>query len=163
MRHNRQTSGNSALKAAIIVYFAFCFAPGLLHGEESAAAPAPAPVATEPAAPSDRTAPDPSLIRVTSSVESKYASAMLRQVAHLFSAGFVRRDADGIARQIDVLPADQKQLWQFTAVYKGVHYALQIRARLDDFGQLDLDFYVPDAIAKPVRSAVDEFLNKHGG
>ena len=110
----------------------------------------------------DRTTPDPSLVRVTSSVESKYANAMLRQVAKLFSAGFSRREAESIAHQIDALPADQKQLWEFQVVYKGVGYSLQIRARVDDFGMLDLDFYVPAAIAKPVRSAVDDFLNKHG-
>ncbi len=106
--------------------------------------------------------PDPTLVRVTSSVESKYAAAMLRQVGRLFSTGFARREAEGVAHQIDALPADQKQLWQFTAIYKGVDYPLQIQARVDDFGMLDLDFYVPAPLAKPVRSAVDDFLNKHG-
>jgi hypothetical protein len=122
-----------------------------------------APTATAaPVAVPEHGAPDPALVRVTSSVESKYANAMLRQVAKLFSGGFVRREAESIAHQIDALPADQKQLWQFLAVYKGVGYLLQIRARVDDFGMLDLDFYVPEAISKPVRSAVDDYLNKHG-
>ncbi|HXN10018.1 MAG TPA: hypothetical protein VN859_02175 [Steroidobacteraceae bacterium] len=119
--------------------------------------------AEAPVAPvTDPSRPDPALVRVTSSVESKYAAAMLRQVARLFSSGFARREADGIAHQIDALPSDRKQLWQFATVYKGVSYPLQIQARVDDFGMLDLDFYVPEPLAKSVRSAVDDFLNKHG-
>jgi hypothetical protein len=129
---------------------------------DSPASPDAMPDAVDRATP-DPTRPDPLLVRVTSSLESKYAAAMLRQVARLFSAGFARRDAEMVAHQIDVLPADQKQLWQFAPLYKGVSYRLQIRARVDDFGMLDLDFYVPEPLSKPVRSAVDDFLNKHGG
>ena len=147
---------------AIIALSMLCTGSGLVLGQNAAEAPVPSPTAAGSNTRVDSNAPDLSLVRVTSSVESKYATAMLRQVAKLFSSGFVRRDADSIAHQIDALPADQKQLWQFTALYRGVSYRLQIRARVDDFGQLDLDFYVPDAIAKPVRSAVDDYLNKHG-
>jgi hypothetical protein len=127
---------------------------------QTAAGPSSSVPADNPAAAPSR--PDPALVRVTSSVESKYAAAMLRQVARLFSTGFARREAESVAHQIDALPADQKQFWQFAAIYKGMDYPLQIQARVDDFGMLDLDFYVPAALAKPVRSAVDDFLNKHG-
>jgi len=138
----------------------------LLLGSTSGAS-AQAPAAPSAGASADNaisvpSRPDPALVRVTSSVESKYAAAMLRQVARLFSTGFARREAESVAHQIDALPADQKQLWQFAAIYKGVDYPLQIQARVDDFGMLDLDFYVPAPLAKPVRSAVDDFLNKHG-
>jgi hypothetical protein len=174
MQYRRLTSANFGQSAAIAwlaclgwgwqtIRAADLPAPDATLTAPAATAPsATAPSAAAQAGAADPSRPDPLLVRVTSSVESKYASAMLRQVAKLFSAGFVRREADGIAHQIDVMPADQKQLWQFATVYKGVHYPLQIRARVDDFGMLDLDFFVPDALAKPVRSAVDDFLNKHG-
>ncbi len=152
----------ATLDSATMAFATMAFATGafaLLGSGLARAEPAPA---APPILAPDRTTPDPSLVRVTSSVESKYAGAMLRQVAKLFSAGFTRRESESMAHQIDALPADQKQLWEFQAVYKGVGYALQIRARVDDFGMLDLDFYVPAAIVKPVRSAVDDYLNKHG-
>lgn len=163
MRDLLRTSAKLAITASILL----CYLPASCRdvwADEPQAASVPdaaAPAGT--AATPDRTAPDPSLVRITSSIESKFAAAMLRQVARLFSSGFTRRDSEAIAHQIDALPADQKQLWQFTTVYKGVQYPLQIRARVDDFGMLDLDFYVPAAIAKPVRNAVDDYLNKHGG
>jgi hypothetical protein len=168
MIYNQRSSSKVAQTLAIIAFLAGFWGPRLAWAQEPAGAPAPeaaadaAPSGAVDHASADPSRPDPLLVRVTSSVESKYAAAMLRQVAKLFSSGFGRREADSIAHQIDVLPADQKQLWQYATVYKGVSYPLQIRARVDDFGMLDLDFYVPNPLAKPVRSAVDDFLNKHG-
>jgi len=101
-------------------------------------------------------------VRVTSSFDVKYAAAVLRQVAKLMHAGFVRRDAERVAREIDQLPADQSRRWDFLATYKRVEYPLQIRARLDDFGMLDLDFFCAPAVAGAVRSAVDGYLNSRG-
>jgi hypothetical protein len=105
--------------------------------------------------------PAPALIRITSSFDVKYAGAVLRQVAKLMHAGFVRRDAEQVARDIDALPADQSRQWEFVAEYKHVGYPLQIRARLDDFGMLYLDFFCAPAVAERVRSAVDGYLNSH--
>jgi hypothetical protein len=39
---------------------------------------------------------------------------------------------------------------------------LQIRARLDDFGMLDLDFFCAPPVAGAVRGAVDGYLNSRG-
>jgi hypothetical protein len=61
-----------------------------------------------------------------------------------------------------MLPADRSQLWQFQALYKGVTVPLQVRARLDDFGMLDLDFFTTPALAAPLRAAVDNYLNARG-
>lgn len=119
-------------------------------------------VADEPASPASSASGDGELVRITSSFESSHAGAVLRQVARIFSAGFVRRDADALARQIDVLPADQIQRWEFKALYKGVSVPLQIRARLDDFGMLDLDFFTAAVVAPQVRTAVDTYLNARG-
>jgi hypothetical protein len=106
-------------------------------------------------------APAEAVVRITSSFDVKYAGAVLRQVAKLMHSGFVRRDAEQVARDIDVLPADQSRQWEFVAVYKHTGYPLQIRARLDDFGMLDLDFFCAPAVAGPVRGAVDGYLNSH--
>jgi hypothetical protein len=102
------------------------------------------------------------LVRVTSSFELKHAPAVLRQVARLFSKGFVRADADALAKNIDALRADQPQEWQYSVVYQGVGYPLRVRARLDDLGMLDLDFSTAAALAPAVRSAVDGYLNARG-
>jgi hypothetical protein len=161
MAYNWRSSANFWIKGGIIAFSILYWSPSPVLGQDAAGAPAPDSAAAGPAKGADSSMPDPSLVRVTCSIESKYANAMLRQVARLFGSGFARHDADGIAHQIDALPADQKQLWQFATLYKGVSYRLQIRARVDDFGTVDLDFYVPAAIAKPVRSAVDDYLNKH--
>jgi hypothetical protein len=108
-------------------------------------------------------ADEPALVRVTSSFEIKYASAVLRQVARLFGAGFVRADADALAHNIDALKADQPQEWQYTVTYQKVSgYPLRVRARLDDLGMLDLDFSTTAALAPAVRNAVDGYLNAHG-
>jgi hypothetical protein len=87
---------------------------------------------------------------------------VLKQVAKLFSAGFVRKDAERVAAQIDGQAAEQSRVWEFTAVRKGKSYALRVRARPDEFGDLDLDFFSPPEISAAVRSAVDHYLNGRG-
>ncbi|MGC2412248.1 MAG: hypothetical protein WA459_06095 [Stellaceae bacterium] len=122
--------------------------------------PDPAAVPAAPAVPAP--APVPALVRVSSSFEAKHASAVLRQVAKLFDAGFVRRDAERVAAEIDALPAEQSRIWNFSAVQKGRSYVLRVRARLDEFGDVDLDFFSAPEIAPAVRSAVDHYLNARG-
>ena len=58
----------------------------------------------------------------------KYASAVLRQVAKLMRGGFVRKDAEAVARSIHVLPADQSRHWDFSVTYKRQNYPLDSRA-----------------------------------
>lgn len=129
---------------------------------EEAPGPTPDPAAV-PAAPAvPAPAPVPALVRVSSSFEAKHASAVLRQVAKLFDAGFVRRDAERVAAEIDALPAEQSRVWNFSAVQKGRSYVLRVRARLDEFGDVDLDFFSAPEIAPAVRSAVDHYLNARG-
>ena len=105
---------------------------------------------------------EPALVRVTSSFEVNHAGAVLRQVARLFSAGFVRRDAEQVAHLIDALAAEQSRAWDFSGVREGVAYPLRVRARIDAFGTLDLDFFAPPAVAGSVRAAVDGYLNARG-
>jgi hypothetical protein len=107
-------------------------------------------------------APAPALVRVSSSFDAKHAAAVLRQVGKLFGAGFVRKDAEQVAAEIDALPAEQSRVWEFNAVQKGKAYALRVRARLDEFGDVDLDFFSAPEIASAVRSAVDRYLNARG-
>jgi hypothetical protein len=102
------------------------------------------------------------LVRVTSSFEVGHASAVLKQVAKLFSAGFVRKDAEQLAKLIDALSAEQSRSWEFNGLRKGVSYPLRVRARIDEFGQLDLDFFTAPALAVSVRGAVDGYLNARG-
>jgi hypothetical protein len=133
-----------------------------------AAEEAPAPATSAPAVAAPVAAPNaapvtaPGLVRVSSSFEAKHAAAVLRQVAKLFGAGFVRKDAERIAAEIDVLPAEQSRVWEFSAVQKGRTYALRVRARLDEFGDVDLDFFSAPEIASAVRGAVDRYLNARG-
>jgi hypothetical protein len=101
-------------------------------------------------------------VRVSSSFEIKHAGSVLKQVAKLFSAGFVRKDAERVAAEIDAQPAEQSRSWDFTAERKGKSYLLRVRARPDEFGDLDLDFFSPPEIAAAVRSAVDHYLNGRG-
>jgi hypothetical protein len=144
--------------AVLCLALAGAAALGLARASEPAAA-----AATEPALPAESAGvPDPALTRITSSFDVTHAAAVLRQVAKLFHTGFVRRDADGVAKQIDVLPAEQSRLWSFSVIYKNGNYPLQIRATLDDFGMLDLDFFSAPAVAGAVRSAVDGYLNARG-
>lgn len=145
---------------------------GLMSGRFAAAADsaaaadavaAPDPAAVPAAAvPTPTPAAVPALVRVSSSFEAKHASAVLRQVAKLFSAGFVRSDAERVATEIDALPAEQSRVWDFSAVHKGSSYALRVRARLDEFGDVDLDFFSAPEMAAAVRSAVDRYLNARG-
>jgi hypothetical protein len=104
----------------------------------------------------------PALVRVSSSFEVKHAAAVLRQVAKLYSAGFVRKDAERLASEIDALPVEVSRVWDFSALHKGVSYALRVRARLDEFGNVDLDFFSAPEMAGAVRSAVDRYLNARG-
>jgi hypothetical protein len=99
---------------------------------------------------------------VTSSFEVTYAAAVLRQVAKLFSGGFVRKDAEQVAHMIDALAAEQSRTWEFQGMRKGVTYPLRVRARIDEFGMLDLDFFTVSAMAPSVRGAVDGYLNARG-
>jgi hypothetical protein len=110
----------------------------------------------------DAVASEPALVRITSSFDAKHAQAVLRQVAKLMHAGFVRHDAERVAHDIEALPADQIRRWEFLATYKHQSYPLQIRARLDDFGMLDLDFFCAPPVAGAVRGAVDGYLNSRG-
>jgi len=59
---------------------------------------------------------------------------VLKQVAKLFSAGFVRKDAEQLAKLIDALSAEQSRSWEFNGLRKGVSYPLRVRARIDEFG-----------------------------
>jgi hypothetical protein len=108
------------------------------------------------------TGSSPDLVRVTSSFEVTHAGAVLRQVAKLFSGGFARRDAEQVARTIDALAAEQSYSWDFAGIRKGVSYPLRVRARIDEFGTLDLDLFAPPALAASVREAVDGYLNARG-
>lgn len=132
-------------------------APATGAAQGSAAAPA-ASAASIPVAP----VPSAAEIRITSSFDVRYARAVLRQVAKLMHAGFVRRDAEQVAHEIDALPPEQSHQWDFHIIYKHIGYPLRIRARLDDFGMLDLDFFCPNPVAGAVRGAVDGYLNSHG-
>src|ERR1700733_8663236 len=78
------------------------------------------------AAPASAAAPEPALVRITSSFDAKHAHAVLRQVAKLMHAGFVRHDAEQVAHDIESLPADQSRRWEFLATYKRQSYPLQI-------------------------------------
>jgi hypothetical protein len=102
------------------------------------------------------------LERVSSRFEVRHADGALRQVSRLFSSGFVRRDADLLAKEIQALPADQTRLWVFNASYKGVIYPLQVRARLDQSGTLELDFFSQPPLAAQVREALDHYRKAHG-
>jgi hypothetical protein len=101
-------------------------------------------------------------VRVTTSFDAKYASAVLHQVAHLFSAGFGHGEADSVGRDIDGLKADQPRVWQFNVQYQGRAQTLEIRALMDDLGMVDLDFAANPDAAPAVRAAVDSYLNGRG-
>ena len=98
-------------------------------------------------------------VRVTTSFDVKYASAVLHQVTHLFTAGFGRAEADSVVRDIDALKPDQPKAWQFSVQYQGKSEPLEIRALMDDLGMIDLDFATSSDAAPAVRAAVDSYLN----
>ncbi|HXR20456.1 MAG TPA: hypothetical protein VN757_11040 [Steroidobacteraceae bacterium] len=137
-------------------------APSSLPDNAAAVGTAAADAAAADSGQVSAAAPDTTLVRITSSFDVKYASAVLRQVAKLMRGGFVRKDAEAVARSIHLLPADQSRHWDFSVTYKRQSYPLQIRARLDDFGMLDLDFYCAPSVAGAVRGAVDGYLNSRG-
>ena len=58
-------------------------------------------------------------VRVTTTFDVKYASAVLRQVAKLFATGFDRSAADRVSQDIDALKPDKPRVWQFTVQYQG--------------------------------------------
>ena len=97
--------------------------------------------------------------RVTTSFDVKLAGAVLGKVTHLFSAGFGQAESSHVAQDINALRPDRPKVWQFKVQYQGKSESLDIRALLDDLGQLDLDFATSPDAAHAVRSAVDGYLN----
>lgn len=157
-----RTRGYRRLISAIAVATAVGLISGSSLAQQAAAEPIPPAESSPPAPPAAPAAPAvPSLVRITSSFEVKHAGAVLKKVAKLFRAGFIRKDAEQVATDINQLPAEQSRRWGFTVLYKGTTYPLQIRARLDDFGMLDLDFFCAASAAGAVREAVDGYLNSH--
>src|SRR5882672_2906274 len=98
-------------------------------------------------------------VRVTTSFDARFSSAVLHQVARLFTAGFGRTEADRVSQEIDGLKADQARVWQFQVQYQGTPGSLEIRALMDDLGMIDLDFTASPEAAPAVRAAVDTYLN----
>ena len=82
-------------------------------------------------------------VRVTTSFDARFSPAVLRQVAHLFTVGFGRSEAERVSQEIDSLKADQPRVWQFQVQYQGKAESLEIRALMDDPGMIDLDFTSP--------------------
>jgi len=101
-------------------------------------------------------------VRVTTSFDVKYASAVLHQVSRLFNAGFGAAEASRVDQDIAALKADQPKSWQFKVQYKGRPESLEIRALLDDLGMIDLDFSASPDAAPALRAAVDNYLNSRG-
>jgi hypothetical protein len=174
-RYRRRNSGNVAVLSAILALTAWAWSTGAQETGGPVAEPIPAPQPRPPAQaipppevrppaeliPPAQALEGSGLVRVTSSFELKHAAALLKKVAKLFHAGFVRQDAEALAKDIDALPAETSRRWEFTVIYKRNSYPLQIRARLDEFGMLDLDFFCAPAAAAAVRGAVDGYLNSH--
>ena len=102
------------------------------------------------------------LVRVTTSFDVKYASAVLHQVSHLFTAGFGAAEVNHVDQDIAALKPDQPKAWQFSVQYKGMTEPLEIRALMDDLGMIDLDFSASPDAAPALRAAVDAYLNSHG-
>ncbi len=98
-------------------------------------------------------------VRVTTSFDARFSSAVLHQVARLFAGGFGRSEADRVSQEIDGLKADQPRVWQFEVQYQGRTESLAIRALMDDLGMIDLDFTASPDAAPAVRAAVDTYLN----
>ena len=102
-------------------------------------------------------------VRVTTSFDVKYASAVLRQVTKVFSGGFGPAEASRVDQDINGLKPDVPKVWQFAVQYKGKPQQLEIRALMDDLGMIDLDFATSAEAAPAVRAAVDGYLNGKGG
>ena len=101
-------------------------------------------------------------VRVTTSFDVKYASAVLHQVSRLYSAGFGAAEVSQVDHDIAALKPDQPKTWQFGVQYKGKPQSLEIRALLDDLGMIDLDFSASPDAAPALRAAVDSYLNSRG-
>ena len=67
-------------------------------------------------------------VRVTTSFDVKYASAVLRQVSKVFSAGFGQAEANRVDQDINGLKPDEPKVWQFTVQFKGKPEQFEIRA-----------------------------------
>jgi hypothetical protein len=102
-------------------------------------------------------------VRVTTSFDVKYASAVLRQVGKVFGSGFGAAEAARVEQDINALKPDEPKVWHFTVQYKGKAEQLDIRALMDDLGMIDLDFAAGADSAPAVRAAVDGYLNGRGG
>ena len=101
-------------------------------------------------------------VRVTTSFDARFSSAVLHQVARLFTGGFGRSEADRVSQEIEGLKADQPRVWQFEVRYQGRAETLEVRALMDDLGMIDLDFTASPDAAPAVRAAVDTYLNGRG-
>ena len=101
-------------------------------------------------------------VRVTTSFDVKYASAVLHQVSLLFTAGFGAAEVNHVNQDIAALKPDQPKAWQFSVQYKGKSEPLEIRALMDDLGMIDLDFSASPGAAPALRAAVDSYLNSRG-
>jgi hypothetical protein len=144
----------AARKAGLLAILALATAPPVWAQSVGQSINAPGSPGSDPAG--------AALVRVTSSFEVIHASAVLKQVSKLFSGGFVRKDAEQVAKLIDSLAAEQSRSWEFNVMRKGVSYPLRVRARIDEFGMLDLDFFTVPAVVGSVRGAVDGYLNARG-
>ncbi len=101
-------------------------------------------------------------VRVTTSFDVKYASAVLHQVTRLFSSGFGLAEVGRVDQDINVLKPDQPKVWQFKVQYQGKTESLEIHALMDDLGMIDLDFAASPDAAPALRAAVDGYLNSRG-
>lgn len=101
-------------------------------------------------------------VRITTSFDVRYASAVLHQVSRLYSSGFGAAEVSRVDQDIAALKPDQPRSWQFGVRYKGKPESLEIRALLDDLGMIDLDFSASPDAAPALRAAVDSYLNSHG-
>ena len=101
-------------------------------------------------------------VRITTSFDAKYASAVLHQVARLFSAGFGQVEANRVEQEISALKPDQPKVWQFSVQFRGKAESLEILALMDDLGMVDLDFAASPDAAPAIRAAVDSYLNSRG-
>ena len=103
--------------------------------------------------------PSQASVRITTSFDAKYSSAVLHQVSRLFTGGFGAAEVNRVEQDIRVLKPDHPKAWQFNVQYKGHAESLEIRALLDDLGMFDLDFSASPDAAPALRAAVDNYLN----